>query len=58
VPTRHGGHCAYVSAQSGDERFWAEQRIVDFCEAIWKEDVRTKGKAVEMGVPAQRSSSF
>ena len=29
----HGGHCAFISNQSGMERFWAEQRIVDFCEA-------------------------
>jgi len=57
VPTRHGGHCAYISAQSGAERFWAEERIVDFCEAIWKADVRTKGKAAEIGAAAQRSTS-
>jgi predicted alpha/beta-fold hydrolase len=43
APTRHGGHCAYISSQSGAERFWAEERIVDFCEGIWKEDVRAKG---------------
>jgi uncharacterized protein len=29
----HGGHCAFISNQSGAERFWAEQRIVEFCEA-------------------------
>jgi uncharacterized protein len=28
----HGGHCAFISNQSGSERFWAEQRIVEFCE--------------------------
>jgi predicted alpha/beta-fold hydrolase len=43
VPTRHGGHCAYISSQSGTERFWAEERIVDFCEGIWKADVLAKG---------------
>jgi predicted alpha/beta-fold hydrolase len=31
VATRHGGHCAFVSNKSGPERFWAEQRVVDFC---------------------------
>ena len=36
VPTEHGGHCAYISNQSGAERFWAEQRIVEFCEGIWR----------------------
>jgi predicted alpha/beta-fold hydrolase len=30
---QHGGHCAFVSNQSGAERFWAEQRVVEFCEA-------------------------
>lgn len=31
---RHGGHCAFISNQSGAERFWAESRIVDFCEKL------------------------
>jgi len=30
---RHGGHCAFISRSSGDERFWAESRIVEFCLA-------------------------
>jgi uncharacterized protein len=30
----HGGHCGFISNRSGAERFWAEQRIVEFCEAI------------------------
>jgi predicted alpha/beta-fold hydrolase len=30
----HGGHCAFISNQSGAERFWAEQRIVEFCEEL------------------------
>ena len=35
----HGGHCAFVSRRGGrgrpdgDERFWAECRIVEFCRA-------------------------
>ena len=33
---KHGGHCGFISNYSGDERFWAEQRIVDFCESIRK----------------------
>jgi uncharacterized protein len=31
VAPQHGGHCGFISKQSGAERFWAEQRIVDFC---------------------------
>jgi predicted alpha/beta-fold hydrolase len=30
----HGGHCGFISNQSGPERFWAEQRVVDFCDEI------------------------
>ena len=28
---KHGGHCAFIANQSGDERFWSEARIVEFC---------------------------
>jgi uncharacterized protein len=31
VAPRYGGHCGFVSNQAGAERFWAEQRIVEFC---------------------------
>lgn len=34
VAPRHGGHCGFISNQSGAERFWAEQRIVEFCYEI------------------------
>jgi predicted alpha/beta-fold hydrolase len=27
----YGGHCAFISRESGDERFWCEARIVEFC---------------------------
>jgi predicted alpha/beta-fold hydrolase len=27
----HGGHCAFISEEAGDERFWSEARIVEFC---------------------------
>ena len=33
VAPEHGGHCAFVSRNGGDERFWAECRIVEFCRA-------------------------
>jgi predicted alpha/beta-fold hydrolase len=38
VATTHGGHCGFISKHTGAERFWAEQRIVEFCEAIWLAD--------------------
>ena len=31
---KHGGHCGFISEQSGSERFWAEQRIVEFCAGL------------------------
>ena len=31
---KHGGHCAFISNQPGPQRFWAESRIVDFCESL------------------------
>lgn len=34
VAPQHGGHCGFVSRWSGPERFWAEQRIVDFVEQV------------------------
>jgi len=33
VAPAHGGHCGFISRHPGTKRFWAEQRIVDFCEA-------------------------
>jgi predicted alpha/beta-fold hydrolase len=27
---QHGGHCGFISKWSGPERYWAEQRIVEF----------------------------
>jgi len=33
VAPRHGGHCAFISRETGDERFWSEARIVEFCAA-------------------------
>lgn len=30
VAPEHGGHCGFISRWSGRERFWAEERIVEF----------------------------
>jgi uncharacterized protein len=27
----HGGHCAFISEEVGEERFWSEGRVVEFC---------------------------
>jgi len=34
VAPQHGGHCGFISKYPGSERFWAEQRIVDFCASL------------------------
>jgi uncharacterized protein len=32
VATPRGGHCAFISQEGGEGRFWAEARIVEFCK--------------------------
>lgn len=34
APTQHGGHCGFISNQAGTQRFWAEQRVVEFCDGV------------------------
>ena len=34
VGPEHGGHCSFISKHSGRERFWAEARVVDFCDGL------------------------
>jgi hypothetical protein len=34
VAPENGGHCAFISRHSGVERFWAEARVVEFCEGL------------------------
>ena len=34
MATKHGGHVAFVSASAGEERFWAESRLVEFCRML------------------------
>jgi predicted alpha/beta-fold hydrolase len=29
---QHGGHCAFISRHRGEERFWAEARVMEFCQ--------------------------
>ncbi len=31
VAPPHGGHCSFISRFAGEERFWAEARVVEFC---------------------------
>jgi uncharacterized protein len=34
VAPEHGGHCGFISRHNDGERFWAEQRIVEFCQSL------------------------
>jgi predicted alpha/beta-fold hydrolase len=34
VVPEHGGHCGFISRWSGAERFWAEERIVEFVDGL------------------------
>jgi len=33
IAARRGGHCAFISREGGEGRFWAEARIVESCKA-------------------------
>jgi predicted alpha/beta-fold hydrolase len=30
----YGGHCAFISRHGGANRFWAEGRIMEFCNKL------------------------
>jgi uncharacterized protein len=32
LASQHGGHCAFISNEAGQERFWSEARVVQFCQ--------------------------
>ena len=34
VAPAHGGHCSFISEEGGDERFWVEARVVEFCRGL------------------------
>jgi len=36
----HGGHCGFVSGHEGNERFWAEARMIEWCEKARNEGSR------------------
>jgi predicted alpha/beta-fold hydrolase len=38
IATEKGGHVAFVSAGKGEERFWAENRVIDFCKTVVERD--------------------
>ena len=31
IAPKNGGHCAFISDEPGERRFWAESRVVEFC---------------------------
>jgi hypothetical protein len=34
VTPKRGGHCAFISREDGEERFWIEARIIEFCKSL------------------------
>jgi predicted alpha/beta-fold hydrolase len=34
VAPEHGGHCGFISRHQGPERFWAEERVVEFFDSL------------------------
>jgi len=47
VAPQQGGHCAFISKWNGDERFWAEARIVEWIEE--------RSKEVEISKPSEKA---
>jgi predicted alpha/beta-fold hydrolase len=33
IAAENGGHCAFISGESGAARFWAEARVVEYCKS-------------------------
>jgi predicted alpha/beta-fold hydrolase len=31
IAPEHGGHCAFISRYGGEDRFWAEARVMEYC---------------------------
>ena len=34
IATERGGHVAFLSANAGEDRFWAENRLIEFCRTV------------------------
>jgi predicted alpha/beta-fold hydrolase len=52
IAPERGGHCAFLSRHAGDERFWAEARIMEFFAG------RESGAANSVQSPAANSSAL
>ncbi len=39
---RHGGHCAFLGREGGDERFWGEARVVEFCGRLSRQSPKER----------------
>jgi uncharacterized protein len=50
IAPEHGGHCGFISKNGGAERFWAEQRVVDFCA---EHAVGAVAQALQACLPAE-----
>jgi hypothetical protein len=42
VAPERGGHCAFISRDSGENRFWAEGRVMDFFEELFSTSPKRK----------------
>jgi predicted alpha/beta-fold hydrolase len=48
VAPEHGGHCAFISRESGSGRFWAEARLMDFFSSIETRDRASASPSLHM----------
>lgn len=51
VAPPQGGHCAFISRFGGEERFWGEARVVEFCCEHSSLERRTSRRSAEAGSP-------
>jgi predicted alpha/beta-fold hydrolase len=42
IKTTHGGHVAFVGTNKSEDRFWAENRVIEFCQ-LREKDLTTSG---------------
>ncbi len=55
IAPKHGGHCAFISSEKGDARFWAEARIMEFFR---NQTSRNENHAAVLDYGAERRDRF
>ena len=43
IAPAHGGHCAFISREKGESRFWAEAQVLDFLSTVLRASAARSG---------------